>query len=197
MKLNKEWSAINEKNYQWLYNYVKTKYEDIDEFEFVDKYKRQLMSIIENNKNWSISSKETLLFTVAKYLKLFGSLKYGKMYSDKGFEYLQKRMDKENDNEQDEKEIVNYRPREYFINILNNINFDEIQTLAGHYQYILLSLLVYQPPLRTSVYITTKLITKKDENDHKNNFVWITKRGSLKVYYIVNDDKVSGSKNTL
>ena len=98
------------------------------------------MSIIENNKNWSISSKETLLFTVAKYLKLFGSLKYGKMYSDKGFEYLQKRMDKENDNEQDEKEIVNYRPREYFINILNNINFNEIQTLTGHYQYLLLSL---------------------------------------------------------
>ena len=67
MKLNKEWSAINEKNYQWLYNYVKTKYEDIDEFEFVDKYKRQLMSIIEKIKNWSISSIETLLFTVAKY----------------------------------------------------------------------------------------------------------------------------------
>ena len=67
MKLNKEWSAINVKNYQWLYNYVKTKYEGIDEFEFVDKYKRQLMSIIEKIKNWSISSIETLLFTVAKY----------------------------------------------------------------------------------------------------------------------------------
>ena len=35
------------------------------------------------------------------------------MYSDKGFEYLQKRIDKENDNEQDEKEIVNFRPREF------------------------------------------------------------------------------------
>ena len=92
------------------------------------------------------------------------------------------------------KQIVNYRPREYFINILNNIKFDEIQTLAGHYQYLLLSLLVYQPPLRTSVYITTKLITKKDKNDDKHNFLWITKRGSLKVYYIVNDDNVSGSK---
>ena len=43
VRFQKNWSAINEKNYTWLYNYLKTIYgEDLDEFEFIDKYKRQI-----------------------------------------------------------------------------------------------------------------------------------------------------------
>ena len=91
MKFNKEWSKQDEQKYTWLYNYVNSKYENVYEISYIDDMKRQLMSIIEKNENWSISSKESLLFMVAKYLKLFGSSKYGKLYSDKGFEYLQKK----------------------------------------------------------------------------------------------------------
>ena len=32
------------------------------------------------------------------------------------------------------------------------------------------------------------------ENDKTNNYIWISKKGSLKVYYIVNNDKVSKTK---
>lgn len=144
MKFNKDWSENDEKKYTWLYNYLVTLYPEteIDEFEYIDKYKRQLMSIIEKNEKWGDSSKEGLLFMVAKYLRNFGNQKYSKLYSEKGYEYLQKNRSKENENKQDDKELENYRDHDYFINILKNIDYNEIQTQIGNYQYLLLSLLV-------------------------------------------------------
>ena len=65
---------------------------------------------------------------------------------------------KENENQQDEKEIENYKPHNYFIDILNSVNVDNIQTKIGHYQYLLLALLTYQPPLRTNFYVSAKII---------------------------------------
>ena len=32
------------------------------------------------------------------------------------------------------------------------------------------------------------------DNDKQNNYIWISKRGSLKIYYIVNNDKVTKTK---
>ena len=134
MKITKEWSKINEKNYIWLFNYMKALDNKIDEYTFIDDHKRKIMSLIENNNKWSDSSKKALLFTVAKYLKLWGdNKKYGKLYSQKGFEYMQKTKLKEAENQQTENEIENYRDHDYFIHILNNINETDIMTLNGHY----------------------------------------------------------------
>ena len=44
---------------------------------------------------------------VAKYLKLSNYLKYSKMYSEKGYQYLTQNREKENENQQDTKEIEN------------------------------------------------------------------------------------------
>jgi hypothetical protein len=68
--------------------------------------------------------------------------------------------------------------------LLNNIKPDEIKTKIGHYQYLLLNLLVLQPPLRPDWYLTAKFIFLKKDNDNINNFIWISKRGKLKVNYI-------------
>ena len=108
---------------------------------------------------------------------------------------MQKNRNKENENKQDEKEIVNYRDHDYFENIINDINYESINTLVYHYQYLLLCLLVLQPPLRTNFYISAKIIRSIKDNDHENNFILINKRGKNKVYYIVNNDKVSKTKN--
>jgi hypothetical protein len=195
VRLKKEWSAVNDKNYMWLYNYLKTIYgEDLDEYEFIDKYKRQIMSIIEKNDKWSDGSKEALLFTCAKYLKLFGNERYGKMYSEAGYKYLQKNREKEGENKQSDKEILNYRDHEFFEDILNSINYDDIQTLAAHYQYLLLSMLVYQPPVRTDFYCTAQFIRTKEENDKVHNFIRIDRRGKVKITYIINNDKVSKTR---
>jgi len=32
------------------------------------------------------------------------------------------------------------------------------------------------------------------ENDKTNNFIWISRKESIKIFYIVNDDKVSKTK---
>ena len=192
---DKNWSIHHEKLYSMLLKYYQTLDDNIDENTFINDKKRYLMSIINNNNNWGDSSKEGLFFMIARYLIIDNpNDKYVKIYQQLGYDLMQKNRNKENENQQDEKEKENYRTHEYFINLLNSINPDEIKTKLGHYQYLLLSLLVLQPPLRTSFYITCKFIRNMKDNDKKNNYIWISKRGSLKIYYIVNNDKVTKTK---
>ena len=172
---------------------------DIIYEDFIETYKRQLMSIVEkskkpDNNNYSDGTKENWLFMIARYLHLYGDDRYSKIYSEAAFKYMKNNKDKEKDNKLDEKEEINYRPREYFINILNSIDYNNIQTIEKHQQYLLLSLLVYQPPLRTSFYTTCKFILKDDDNNKTDNYIRIDRRGKLKVYYIVNKDKASNYK---
>ena len=101
---------------------------------------------------------------------------------------------KENENKQDPKEIENYRSHEVLLDVIDNIKPESLTTKKANLQYLLLNLLVLQPPLRPDYYLTTKFIFTEKENDNKNNFIWITKRGKVKVNYIVNQDKVSKTK---
>ena len=82
----------------------------------------------------------------------------------------------------------------FFIDILNNWRVDQISTLIGHYKYLLLAMLVYQPPLRTSFYSTAKFLRSKADNNKTDNYIWINRRGMLKINYIVNKDKASNYK---
>ena len=189
-----DWSANDESRYSMLYSYLKTKIKDLDEFTFIEDKKRNIMSQIENNKNWAETTKEAIFFMVAKYLKASNDPRYGKMYSQKGYEYMMENRKKENENKQDPKEIENYRSRDFLLNVLDNIKPENLTTKKANLQYLLLNLLVLQPPLRPDYYLTTKFIFTEKENDNKNNFIWITKRGKVKVNYIVNQDKVSKTK---
>ena len=189
-----DWSANDESRYSMLYSYLKTKIKDLDEFTFIEDKKRNIMSQIENNKNWAETTKEAIFFMVAKYLKASNDPRYGKMYSQKGYEYMMENRKKENENKQDPKEIENYRSHDFLLNVLDNIKPENLTTKKANLQYLLLNLLVLQPPLRPDYYLTTKFIFTEKENDNKNNFIWITKRGKVKVNYIVNQDKVSKTK---
>jgi len=192
---NNDWSKQHEKLYSMLYNYMNKNFKNINEYSFINENKRQLMSIIEKNNNWGASSKESLFFMIARFLMIDNpNDKYVKLYQEAGFKLLQENRAKENENQQDEKEIENYKPHNYFIDILNSVNVDDIKTKIGHYQYLLLALLTYQPPLRTNFYVSAKIIRSMKENDKTNNFIWISRKGSIKIFYIVNDDKVSKTK---
>lgn len=190
----KSWAASDESKYSMLFSYLKTKLDPIDEFTYITDNKRAIMSYIEKNDNWANTSKEGLMFMVAKFLKLKQDTRYAKLYSQRGFEYMTGNRKKEADNKQDEKELVNYREHSFFINILESINYDVITTINEHYKYLLLSLLTYQPPVRSSFYTNCKFILKEIDNDKVNNFVRISRRKPITVSYIINDDKVSGSK---
>ena len=94
--------------------------------------------------------------------------------------------EEEGENILDEKEIANLKPRSYFLEILNSIKYDEIKTKKEHMKYLLLSLLVKQPPLRTNFYSSAKIITNtRGMNDH-DNYVQLIYAGRPRVYYIVN-----------
>ena len=192
---NNDWSKHHENLYSMLYNYMNKNFKNINEYSFINENKRQLLSIIEKNTNWGASSKESLFFMIARFLMIDNpNDKYVKLYQEAGFKLLQENRAKENENQQDEKEIENYKPHNYFIDILNSVNVDDIKTKIGHYQYLLLALLTYQPPLRTNFYVSAKIIRSMKENDKTNNFILITRKGSIKIFYIVNDDKVSKTK---
>ena len=189
-----DWSANDESRYSMLYSYLKTKIKDLDEFTFIEDKKRGIMSQIENNNNWADTTKEAIFFMVAKYLKASNDSRYGKLYSQKGYDFLIENRKKESQNKQDPKEIENYRTHEFLLNVIDNINPESITTKKTHLQFLLLNMLVLQPPIRPDYYLTAKFIFTEKENDKINNFVWITKRGKLKVNYIVNKDKVSKTK---
>ena len=194
MPKNITWSKNDKSRYSMLYTYLKTKIKDLDELTFIDEKKRGIMSQIENNKNWADTTKESLYFMVAKHLKLSNDLRYSKLYSQKGYDLMMENRKKESDNKQDDKEIENYRSHEFLLDVIDNIKPEDIRTKKSHLQFLLLNLLVLQPPVRTNYYITAKFIFTEKENDKINNFIWITKRGKLKVNYIVNQDKVSKTK---
>ena len=189
----KPWTKTLQEKYIWLYNYTKTIYPEAEEDTYINKYKRQLLSVIEKNKKWGDGSREGLFFMVARWLYNEQD-RYTKTYSDYGYQLMKKTAEKEGHNELDEKEQLYYRPHEYFINVLNSINIDSITTKEQHYKYLLLNMLTYQAPLRTSFYNTAKIIRLKDDNNGKDNYTLINRRGKVKVSYIVNTDKASNYK---
>jgi hypothetical protein len=189
--VKKEWTEnVHQKRYIWLFNYIKTKYKDAKEEDYIDKYKRYLLSAIQKNDKWGEGSKQNLYFMITRWLDINRpGDKYIEVFREAGFGLKKKSDEKEQENGIDGKEIDNLKDHEYFVEILNSIKTED-QTMTQHYKY-LLYLLVHQPPVRTAFYNTASFIFSQKADDGENNFVWITKRGKTKAFLIVNQDKVS------
>ena len=183
----KPWTDELKKKYLWLFNYIKIKYPDA-------KYKKYLMTLIEENPAWGDKSKESLLLMVSRYLHNNGNSRYSKIYQTRGIDFIKSNNQKENENELDEKEQKYYRPHQYFVDILNATEYN-LDNYEAHMKYLLLAIVTLQPTLRTSFYVTSTFIRAEKDNDKKNNFIFITKRGKAKIYFIVNEDKVSKTKS--
>ena len=137
----KPWTRDHIKNFNWLYNYIKQTDPSAEENNFIEKDRRGLMSMIEKNDKWKDDSKEALLFMIARYLYNKGDNRYSKLYSSKGHEYTVKIRGKEDNNKLDEKEVLNFRSRDFFENIINNIS-EDIQSIEQHYKYLLLNCII-------------------------------------------------------
>ena len=105
----------------------------------------------------------------------------------------------EGENVLDSKETENMKPRSYFLEILSKIDESKLKTRIEHMKYLLLSLLVKQPPVRTSFYSTAQMITSENKIKDDENFIWMRRArsstGQNKVSYVVQKDKVSGSRS--
>lgn len=189
----KPWTTQHVAKYNWLFNWFSKENENANKETFIDENKRQLLSLIENNNSWADGSKEGLLFMISRYLfNKNNKDRYVKLYSEAGFKLLQKKEEKEQRNELDDKEKENHRSIEYLRNILELHTEDA--NITEHYKHLFLMMLIYQPPLRTSFYSSSKFLRLLTNNNKTNNFVYITRKGKLKVYYIVNNDKASNYK---
>lgn len=192
----KPWTETHKKNFTWLFNTYKETYPDANKETFIDINKRSLMTFIEKHEAWADVSKEAHFFLVARYLnnKNPPDSRYSKMYSAEGYKLMMKNRNKEDDNQLSAKELLSYRSHEFFEALIEDIDITTITTKEENMKYLLLNMLVYQPPLRTSFYSSCKIIRTQNENDKEHNFIHINRRGSLKVSYIVNKDKASNYK---
>ena len=189
--MSKKFTNQHEKLYDSLYNnlILNKIYTEINKNNYIIIKQRYLMSYIENNKRWSLSTKKSYLFMCSRWLLLNNSPKYSKRYSEAAYK-LKIHIEKiESNNEMDIKEKEAMKDYTYFTTILNNIDYKTITDYDKHLQYLILSLLIYQPPIRTSYYTSCKLIRSKKENDKINNYLLISKRGKNSAKYIINKDK--------
>ena len=100
--------------------------------------------------------------------------------------------EEEGDTKMSQKEQENMRPLQLFIDILKSYDLNKIlEDKALSFKYLLLAMLILQPPLRTSWYNSAKFIFKKSDDDKQTNFILITKGKNPKITIIINHDKVS------
>jgi hypothetical protein len=107
--------------------------------------------------------------------------RYAKFFTDKAVELKTIREELEGQNGLDDKEKENWKPHEYFENLIDTLKQEANISITQHLKILLLTLLTYQPPLRTSFYTTALLIREKNANDKNHNYVYINRRGSSKV----------------
>ena len=193
----KQLTNQQKKLYESLYNnlVINKIYSELNKSNYILIKKRHIMSYIENNVFWSLSTKKAYLFMCARWLLLHNSEKYSKMYSQAAYN-LKINIEKiENNNEMDLKEKENMRDYSYFTTILNSIDYKLITDYNKHLEYLILSLLILQPPVRTSFYTSCKIIRSKRDNDKINKFLLLSKRGKNSGKYIINKDKASNYKS--
>jgi hypothetical protein len=186
------WSEQHNKRYIWLFNLLSKNNNNLNLNNYLITFnKNQLIKTIKAF-DLSISSKKVLLFMVARWIEI-NKPDDPSINEIKNEAYKFKlKEDKENEkNELDNKEKENYEQLNYFINILDNIDFDNITDKTKHYEYLILSLLILQPPLRTSFY-TSAEINKDGKMDKYKNYMWLSTNNN-KAYYYVGHDKVSNS----
>lgn len=189
------WSDTHEKNLNALYNKFKEEYPDTIKTNFINKNKRKLLSFIESIKDIGDSRKKTLLFTVGRYLDINNNDRYADIYKQAAYNLYQKIENDEAENKQSEKEKKYYMSMSTIRHIYNTKEWN-LKNQDEHNQYLLISLIIYQAPLRPDFYITSKIIYKQKDDDKKNNFLLINRK-IKKIHYIINNDKISKTKNHL
>lgn len=196
---NTTWTNQHEQKKTMLYNYLFDKNQLIKSFSndsFIIDMKEKLYDIIKDSK-WADSTKKGLLFMISRYLNIHTptDILYIKKYSQHGYELNIKIDNETKENKHDEKEEVNYKPKEYFLNILNNLNFskEEKQLYGTHLKQLLLSFVILQPPMRTSYYTSSIFINNLKDDNQKDNYIYID-NDNQKAFMIVNTDKVSQHK---
>lgn len=195
----KPWNTNFQKRYDAIYNFLTKKQNLVlNKDNFLIKNKKQIFKLINENDNWSEGTKESYLLACSRWLNNNNDKRGAKMFGEAGIAIKHKRDEQEGHNMLDGKEQENFRHHQYFVDLIDAMKERSelgIQTQLQNMKYLLLVLLTYQPPLRTSFYNSALIISQNKENDELNNFVLLIRRGSsVKAQFIVNKDKASNYK---
>ena len=193
------WSENDEKRKIWIYNYLIRTQTNIklnptwtkDDFlKYIDI--KKLEPIIEATQ-WGLSTRAAAYFTISKYLQI-NDPKNINIDFIKNIAYKLKIeiQEKDGDNQLDEKEEANYRPQNYFRDILDNIDVSKIKSPKQHYEHLLLNMLINQPPVRNNFYITASFIFDLSKVEDNKNYVYLNKEKN-EASYVIQHDKVSNT----
>ena len=189
------WSDTHKKLYKQLFNKLLGVNNKIKIENYLLNYnKRNLIKFIKDLP-LSDSTKESLLFMVARYLEL--NKPNDTTISDfKNIAYKYKtiRHDTEGQNQLDSKEQINYQSLLYFEELLKQTNIEDIKDKTEHYGYLISALTTLQPPLRSDFYTSCKFSDGKDIYNEGNYLVIQRTKDFTRLFYKVNKDKVSNSK---
>tara|TARA_R110001606_G_scaffold328079_1_gene475124 strand:- start:304 stop:1347 length:1044 start_codon:yes stop_codon:yes gene_type:complete len=181
------WSPQHDKILNWLFNIFSKDHKDITKDNFILKDSSKLLNYIKN-LDLSNSSKEQMFFMVGRYLDIKNKNKDSSLFKQAGYNLKLLIDKKEGQNELDEGEKEKFRSLDYFISIVDNFDMNNLNN-----KELLLTLLILQPPVRSSFYCEAKVIKSIKEDDKTTNFLLLNYK-LKKAYYIINRDKVSNSK---
>lgn len=196
-EVKKVWNNSHQQLYKRLYNKMKEDYEKINEDTYIKILPKTDIKKFINKLDLSISSKESYFFMIARWLEINDPK--NTMITDfkqAGYNLKMKREGIDKNNELDAKEIENYKEYDYYKQIFNSIDYDKITNTKAHYEYLLLSLLLLQPPLRSGVYVSLIIQDNNKINDDDNYLILSYKSGiTPRAYFYINKDKVSNTKS--
>ena len=199
----KKLAPTDTKTNQWLFNYVHSKLPNttIENYLLDAMSSNKLESIVEGNDKWGIGSKERIYWFVVKMIKLNKWREhYLTYYREKAVALTELIKNDELKQKKSDKEVDNALSYNELLGIQQNI--EHYETYSKHLDYLLISMITLQPPLRTNFYETVEFLSRiQEDDDNVRNYVWMNNRGlnqnttTLKNYkYIVNKDKVSNTK---
>lgn len=193
------WSDFNATKHRQLYKRLYALDNNLKIDTYLDIYdKKELLNII-SGFSLGDSAKEGFFYMVARYLQIHDTDNiYIKKYQTIAYETRRDRAYKKGNNSLDTKaEIESHKPIEYFYSLLNRYNINDFKKIVAHYPYFLVSLLIYQAPLRSNFYLTAKFKEIQDEEEIKTledfNYLLIKNINDddPKMYYRIFSDKVS------
>ena len=195
---NQPWTEQHQARYNGLYSRFIENFPKAKKETYIDKYSKSkttgLFHWLEHKSNYALGSQKNMYFMIGRFLQIKNNPKY-EMFLKRGAELKERIAKEEAKNLKSDKEILSYRPFSYFENIVDESRLTyHYMTYKQHMTYLLLALNVLQPPVRTDFYVSCRFITDIKKNKKGEfNYLFIDQEND-KMYYIINDDKVSTSK---
>lgn len=156
-------------------------------------FKHILTFIQPNNTPYVLSTKIGYIILLALILRETGHIDESNTY-EKIYKKMKKDMLKqEMTQEMTPKQKQNWVSHQELFTKIKRLKITSDNTLTKHYEYLMLALVYYQPPLRADYHDMKKIVSLKDISSDALNYILKTKKG---YEYIIQNDKVSKSWDT-